>query len=308
MLSWSKPPGRGSAVARAAAQTRNWLGCSAGTRERCSERSSGSGTERIIGAPLELLRLKGPAQERCPPVDSTLAQATSSEIVHWDGTAWSRIWSRSGELTAATASAPDSAWVVGFEGTAGFIMKWDGASWQELPTRLNHVPTTLWSRGRDDVWMGSSSLLGPGPSTPLLQHWDGTLGTASGLWAATRSPTGRVGAGIRSMYPFRLRPRSGEADPETSGSPPPPGSTTTTNRESGLRSSRAEGILAECARGSTSAPSRQPAECNQRNLDLFREGDRPVRLAVIARVRRARRRLDGLQRAGATGSMPESLR
>lgn len=114
------------------------------------------------------------ATDLCPIVGETFAEGRSAEILHWDGTAWSRVLSRNGELTAVTASAPDSAWAVGFLSTAGFIMKWDGTSWQEVPPRLNHMPTALWSRGSDDVWMGSSRL-GSGPHTPLFQHWDGTM-------------------------------------------------------------------------------------------------------------------------------------
>lgn len=119
--------------------------------------------------------------------DSALTNSKKSEILHWDGTAWSRVLSIEGELTAITASGANDAWAVGHKmpsgsGTVGFIMRWDGTTWQEHPYRLQHIPTALWGRASNDVWMVSTYVVS-GPYTDRIQHWDGTT------WRGAVTPT-----------------------------------------------------------------------------------------------------------------------
>lgn len=123
------------------------------------------------------------ASESCPFLpDSTLSSSKTSEILHWDGTAWSRVVSRDGELTVVAASGPDDVWAAGFKLTKNFVMHWDGTSWQELAIPLQHTPTSMWSRASNDVWM-VSSYVGSGPFTDRIQHWDGTK------WQGVSLPT-----------------------------------------------------------------------------------------------------------------------
>jgi hypothetical protein len=71
------------------------------------------------------------------------SSGTRTLVLHWDGTAWTRIPSPSpgtdfDELTAVTARAADDVWAVGH--TAGpdpmrtLVLHWDGTEWTRIPS------------------------------------------------------------------------------------------------------------------------------------------------------------------------------
>jgi hypothetical protein len=66
-------------------------------------------------------------------------------ILHWDGTAWTRVPSPdpgSESVYAVAATSPDNAWAVGLSGTnrngvvsdKALTLHWDGTAWTRVPS------------------------------------------------------------------------------------------------------------------------------------------------------------------------------
>jgi hypothetical protein len=127
-----------------------------------------------------------------------LATTTEAQIVHWDGTRWSRVSNPNVSsdfysLSGVSAVSPTDAWAVGDSeyGDETLIVHWDGTRWSRVtsPNRgsvsngLSGVsavsPTDAWAVG------GAGSFPGPGPyvrTTTLILHWDGNT------WSQVVSP------------------------------------------------------------------------------------------------------------------------
>jgi hypothetical protein len=114
-------------------------------------------------------------------------------ILHWDGTAWTRVPTPrqlGAQLLGLAATSATDAWAVGqdhpFGRTQAYILHWDGTSWTQVPSPtpgggLQAVtavsPTDAWATGNSNQ-KGSCS-----PCRTLTEHWDGTA------WTIVPSPS-----------------------------------------------------------------------------------------------------------------------
>lgn len=142
----------------------------------------------------------------CPSYSQDVSR-NGAEILHWDGSSWTSVVSRSDiTLTAIGGSGPADLWAVGEAlGTyTGVVLHWDGTTWQTRPETVSQRPTALWASGASDVWMTTSRALGVGTLRTRSPHWDGTSwqgGTTAprywqfGLWASGPSDVWSVGLG-----------------------------------------------------------------------------------------------------------------
>jgi hypothetical protein len=104
-----------------------------------------------------------------------------SQILHWDGTAWTQVASPNNGSTflydVAALSATD-AWAVGV-GTSGaaLVVRWNGTSWHTVaaPPLVNLGGVT--ARSATDVWVTGAAA--DDPSRPALAHWNGTTWTVT---------------------------------------------------------------------------------------------------------------------------------
>jgi hypothetical protein len=123
-------------------------------------------------------------------------------ILHWNGTAWSRVSSPRPSSTGAGLIGVDAisgsrAWAVGsYFGSTGstdtLILRWNGAAWSQVPSPnpgiggdvLNSVSATP----RTGAWAVGSNLHGPmAGDASLTLHWNGTA------WSRVKSPTPTAG-------------------------------------------------------------------------------------------------------------------
>jgi len=118
-------------------------------------------------------------------------------ILHWNGTAWSRVPSpspgtRFNVLNGVSAGGAQNAWAVGFyrgqaPGALPLILHWNGTSWSQVTapasampqTELNGVSTVS---GRDAWAAGFAGKRAAGLFGTLLLHWNGTA------WSPVASP------------------------------------------------------------------------------------------------------------------------
>ena len=123
-------------------------------------------------------------------------------VVHWDGTAWTRVPSPSpagGQLSGVAATSATNAWAVGAvnssTGSRTLILHWDGASWKQVPspspTRYASLSAVA-AISASDAWAVGTVVL----------HWDGTVwqqvprpgdGTLFGVTATSAKSAWAVG-------------------------------------------------------------------------------------------------------------------
>jgi hypothetical protein len=124
---------------------------------------------------------------------------------HWDGTAWTKTTSVSGDafLFGASADAPNDAWAVGFNGpendnSGTLAMHYDGSDWKVSATPnvgsgANQFNGVL-ALAPNDVWaVGFSTAVAPpkvAPTKTLIEHYDGAK------WSIIPSPN----VGPKSQY------------------------------------------------------------------------------------------------------------
>jgi len=111
-------------------------------------------------------------------VFTSTGAVTSGLIEHWNGTAWTKATSPSGEptgarLLAVSAVSTSDVWAVGAE-------HWDGTAWTLVPS-----PTITTNNAQDsltggvalsstDVWAVGQTLANFSTITTLALHWNGT--------------------------------------------------------------------------------------------------------------------------------------
>jgi hypothetical protein len=127
------------------------------------------------------------------------APAFVSEVVHWDGTAWSTVplptMLASYELGPVWASATDDVWVgTGYGAASAPMLHWDGTSWSSIVVPGANGFSALWGSATDDVWA-----VGDGMMWSSLFHWDGSAWsvatpTSSYVVSITGSGAGDVSA------------------------------------------------------------------------------------------------------------------
>jgi hypothetical protein len=94
-------------------------------------------------------------------------------IRHWNGDAWSLVYTVSQELKGVHGTATNDVWAVGNGGT---LLHWNGSAWSSIPSDvIGNGFVGVWSNGANDVWA-----VGDGGT---IRHWNGTA------WAVTVSGT-----------------------------------------------------------------------------------------------------------------------
>lgn len=116
----------------------------------------------------------------------------NSLVLHWDGTAWSRVKSPSPdhELTAlwdVVDVSPADAWAVGSSANGGLIEHWDGKTWTVAAVSLpNDFLAGIDAVSVDDIWSVGAQGTTDHPK-PVIVHWDGST------WRETATPAGPKG-------------------------------------------------------------------------------------------------------------------
>ncbi len=104
-------------------------------------------------------------------------------ILHWDGTAWTRVPSPNADvadndLVSIAAIATDDVWAVGLHGLHTLTMHWDGTAWTIVPSPTLGGSSDLAgviALAPDDVWAVGGRLDRPANALhTLVEHWDGT--------------------------------------------------------------------------------------------------------------------------------------
>ncbi len=111
----------------------------------------------------------------------------SGLIEHWDGSSWQivkRPHLAPNLLSSVTAVSPNDVWAVGGVLNDDFVLgglteHWDGHTWSVVSSVDGHRYSTSFSgvsaTSSVDVWaVGSTVRRSPGPSTPHIEHWDGS--------------------------------------------------------------------------------------------------------------------------------------
>src|SRR5215469_1616553 len=116
-------------------------------------------------------------------------------ILHWNGTAWTRVPSpapaRVGALNGVAATSADNAWAVGCTGhcfgpmatTTTMIVHWNGTAWRQVASpnpAPNSVLTAVAATSASNAWAVGYTRTG---FKTLIAHWDGAH------WARVPSPT-----------------------------------------------------------------------------------------------------------------------
>lgn len=134
--------------------------------------------------------------------------ADTSQMMRFDGTAWTRMDPPPPPVGRLAVSSPRDAWVYTDTNDPGTVSHFDGATWTNVPTRdLGSTNVTaFWAAAPNDAWIGTTDVFGDPPRRdpdPLgspglgsLFHWDGTslaqvssptCGGISAIWG--KSPT-----------------------------------------------------------------------------------------------------------------------
>jgi hypothetical protein len=118
----------------------------------------------------------------------------ASEVVRWNGEAWSPMAGPGFQIFAMHGTASDDLWV---GGPRGVVARWDGGRWTPLPSRTDELVHSIWSAGPDEVYAttaGGSVLEGsasgmlpigtlPGATLPgdvaCVAKWQGELWVGS---------------------------------------------------------------------------------------------------------------------------------
>jgi len=100
-------------------------------------------------------------------------------IVHWNGTAWTRVPSPSlsgfASLSGVAATSATNAWAVGFGGNGKtLIVHWNGTAWTRVPSPSPGTFATLSgvaATSATNAWAVGSAFRGK----TLILHWNGTV-------------------------------------------------------------------------------------------------------------------------------------
>jgi hypothetical protein len=130
----------------------------------------------------------------------------STEVLHWNGTAWSTVSSPSpafdSTLHSVVALAPNNVWAVGSTNvgpTQTLIEHFDGTSWSVVSSpnvgggvsNSNNALTGIAAVSANDIWaVGISTDPSTGFNRTLTEHWDGTN------WSVVSSPNATTGHNV----------------------------------------------------------------------------------------------------------------
>lgn len=134
---------------------------------------------------------------------------TSGNIIHYDGTSWSKtttLNASSGGLIAVWASSPTDVWVVG---GAGYIGHYNGTTWSYSSNGAIYALNGIYGIGPSNIWaVGNNNLISGG--RPEFWRWNGSSwtsidpgsnGALTGVWASSTTDIHAVGdSGILLHY------------------------------------------------------------------------------------------------------------
>lgn len=113
-----------------------------------------------------------------------------SLILHWNGTAWSRVASPNpgpsdNIINGVAAASSADVWAVGSADSSTLILHWDGTAWTQVPSpnpsTSENTLNGLAIGSSTDAWAVGSYFSPQGLQT-LILHWDGTA------WSQVASP------------------------------------------------------------------------------------------------------------------------
>jgi hypothetical protein len=172
------------------------VGCSFDTNANChalTEHWDGSAwsvvsTPAVTGAvSTELLGVSGDSSTDVWAVGDFFTQTNGGAfILHWNGSAWSRVAGARGGiggLQAVSAISPSDAWAVG---GSNLIEHWDGHAWSVVAAPATGLHggdlQGVTAISSTDVWAVGSSFDSKFRSHSVILHWDGTS------WSVSPSP------------------------------------------------------------------------------------------------------------------------
>jgi hypothetical protein len=127
-------------------------------------------------------------------------------VLHWNGTAWTKVTSPSpgptrNSLSAVTAVSPSDIWAVGGYATTSsgaartLVLHWNGTAWTKVASPNPGSGSNLQgvsALSPSDAWAAGSYTTSTGAYRTLVLHWNGTA------WTKVASPN--PSSGINSIY------------------------------------------------------------------------------------------------------------
>jgi hypothetical protein len=127
----------------------------------------------------------------------------TTQIAHWNGTAWTRVPSPSpgtgASLSGVAVVSASDAWAVGQDSAGSgetLTEQWNGTAWTQVPSPSPAGGADLVSVAAisaDDAWAVGSSGFSSGSSKTLIEQWNGTT------WKKVTSPTPAGGASLTGV-------------------------------------------------------------------------------------------------------------
>jgi hypothetical protein len=88
------------------------------------------------------------------------ACGNAGTMLHWDGTAWSKVPSATAQRLASIYGVSSTdIWAAG-----NAIVHWDGHEWTQIPSTSTLAITAVATTGANDAWFADQD---------VLLHWDG---------------------------------------------------------------------------------------------------------------------------------------
>jgi hypothetical protein len=114
-------------------------------------------------------------------------------ILHWNGTAWSKVTLPSvagpGYLTSVSAGSRSSVWVLGTDKSGTVLLHWNGRRWRTVgfPGRATATVTSVAAAPHGRAWLVGARKNAAGASEILVERWNGVAWhvAATGLGQGT---------------------------------------------------------------------------------------------------------------------------
>jgi hypothetical protein len=121
--------------------------------------------------------------EHCTSACGTTYPGFNALILHWNGTAWSRVPSPSpastlGPLFGVSAISPANAWAVGPNNPStghALILHWNGTAWSRVPSPAGGPGLlAVTATSATSAWAVGDYSTASGQPRTLIVHWNGT--------------------------------------------------------------------------------------------------------------------------------------
>ena len=134
---------------------------------------------------------------------ASFSQSYGDEILHWDGTSWSRMQATPISVSGLWGSGPNDVYASGWfwlGDNQGGLLHWDGTIWSQITTPIGGLTDAA-------VWNDGSEVFIIDTYPTYLRRWDGTTWTtiADGYQATSATPYGQNlfsvwGSGRNDVY------------------------------------------------------------------------------------------------------------